>query len=74
MRYHFTTAKERMFDCYVEANSLEEAMKLAENADWEEDYDYDNILYKTWEIIDEEGESTDEGDILYKDKRLNSLM
>ena len=49
-------------------------MKLAENADWEEDYDYDNILYKTWEIIDEEGESTDEGDILYKDKRLNSLM
>ena len=47
MRYHFTTAKERMFDCYVEANSLEEAMKLAENADWEEDYDYDNILYKT---------------------------
>lgn len=74
MRYRFVRAKEVIYDLYVDADSLEEAKEIAENnPNWEWDADWDNILFETWESLDEEGEELDSG-ILYKDKRLSSLL
>ena len=74
MRYHFVKAKRVIYDMYVEADSLEEANELVENnPDWDEDYDAEIILYKTWFLLDEEGEEIDSG-ILYKYKNLVQLI
>lgn len=73
MNYRFVRSKEVIYTCEVEADSLEEAKEIAENdTNWEWDSDWDNILYETWWLLDEEGEELDSG-ILYKDDRLNSL-
>ena len=74
MRYRFVKAKEVIYSYEVEAYSLEEAKEIAENdPNWEWDSDWDNILFETWWLLDEEGEELDSG-ILYKDDRLSSLL
>jgi len=65
MKYKITKVYETYYDAYVEADSLEEALKVSEyaNTEWEEDHDYKPCVKGYWAIVDKEGEAEDAGEL-----------
>ena len=64
MTYRITKVYETYYDAYVEADSLEEALKVSEYAqtEWNEDNSSRTCTKKYWAII-EDGEVISAGDI-----------
>ena len=65
MMYQFTRTYETYYDCYVEADSLEEAIDILNNDDdleWEEERDTFRSR-TTWALLNEDGEEVEEGDL-----------
>lgn len=64
MTYRITKVYETYYDAYVEADSLEEALKTSEYAktEWNEDNSSRTCTKKYWAII-EDGEVISTGDI-----------
>ena len=71
MMYQFTRTYETYYDCYVEADSLEEAIDILNNDDdleWEEERDTQDQVIRfrsrtTWALFKEHGEEVEEGDL-----------
>ena len=71
MMYQFTRTYETYYDCYVEADSLEEAIDILNNDDdleWEESRDpQDQVLRvhskTTWALLNEDGEEVEDGEL-----------
>lgn len=71
MMYQFTRTYETYYDCYVEADSLEEAIDILNNDDdleWEQSCDAQGEPLQahsktTWALLNEDGEEVEEGDI-----------
>ena len=71
MMYQFTKTYETYEDCYVEADSLEEAIDILNNDDdleWEEARDtQDQVLCvhskTTWAVLNEDGEEVEDGEL-----------
>ena len=71
MMYQFTKTYETYEDCYVEADSLEEAIDILNNDDdleWEESRDTQDQVIRfrsrtTWALLNEDGEEVEEGDL-----------
>ncbi len=71
MMYQFTRTYETYYDCYVEADSLEEAIDILNNVDdleWEEERDTQDQVIRfrsrtTWALLNEDGEEVEEGDL-----------
>ena len=71
MMYQFTRTYETYYDCFVEADSLEEAIDILNNDDdlgWEEERDtHDQVIRfrsrTTWALLNEDGEEVEEGDL-----------
>ena len=71
MEYQFTRTYETYYDCYVEADSLEEAIDFLNNADdleWEQACDAQGEPLQahsktTWALLNENGEEVEEGDL-----------
>ncbi|MBR4985941.1 MAG: hypothetical protein IKY83_09405 [Proteobacteria bacterium] len=77
MQYKITKVYKRYMDCFVEADSPEEALKAAaaEDAEWEWDnidgpnsYRFDGAR---WNLLDEDDELVDEGE--YTDEQTLSI-
>lgn len=64
MKYRLSKIYETYYDLIVEADSLDEALKIANESDeWEEDFDYRACIKRYWAIVDEEGETEDDGEL-----------
>lgn len=71
MMYQFTRTYETYYDCYVEADSLEEAIDILNNDDdleWEEECDTQDQVIRfrsrtTWALLNEDGEIEEEGEV-----------
>ena len=71
MMYHFIRTYETYEDCYVEADSLEEAIDILNNDDdleLEEERDTQDQVIRfrsrtTWALLNEDGEEVEEGDL-----------
>ena len=71
MMYQFTRTYETYYDCYVEADSLEEAIDILNNDDdleWEEERDTQDQVIRfrsrtTWALLKEDGEIEEEGEL-----------
>lgn len=64
MKYKITTVFESYWDVEVDADDLDQALKVANgNKEWEEDYDYRPCVKGYWAIVDEEGEAEDAGEL-----------
>ncbi len=70
MMYQFTRTYETYYDCFVEADSLEEAIDILNNDDdmeWEEECDTQGpIRFRsrtTWALLKEDGEIEEEGEL-----------
>ena len=71
MMYQFTRTYETYYDCYVEADSLEEAIDILNNDDdleWEQACDAQGGPLQahsktTWALLNEDGEEVEEGDL-----------
>lgn len=71
MMYQFTRTYETYYDCYVEADSLEEAIDILNNDDdleWEEERDTQDQVIRfrsrtTWALLNEDGEIEEEGEV-----------
>ena len=69
--YQLTQTYETYYDCYVEADSLEEAIDILNNDDdlgWEEERDtQDQVIHfrsrTTWALLNEDGEIEEEGEV-----------
>ncbi len=74
MIFQFTRTYETYYDCYVEADSLEEAIDTLNNLpdddlEWEEERDaHDQVIQfrsgTTWALLNEDGEIEEEGDVI----------
>lgn len=62
-KYRITKVYETYYDAYVEAESLEEALKKSEDAEteWEEDNDTRFLARTTWSLLDEDGDTLEDG-------------
>ena len=71
MIYQFSWTYETYYDCYVEADSLEEAIEFLNNCDdleWEQACDAQGEPLQahsktTWALLNENGEEVEEGDL-----------
>ena len=71
MMYQFTRTYETYYDCYVEADSLEEAiddLNYHFDSGWEEICDEQGQVERfrsgtTWALLNEDGEEVEEGDL-----------
>ena len=71
MIYQITRTYETYYDCYVEADSLEEAIDILNNDDdleWEQSCDAQGEPLQThskttWALLNEAGEEVEEGDL-----------
>ena len=77
MMYQFTKTYETHEDCYVEADSLEEAIDILNNDDdleWEQSCDAQGEPLQahsktTWALLNEAGEEVEEGDLQERNGR-----
>lgn len=74
MTYKITKVFETYYDAYVEADSLEEAIEQFESDDveWEEDYDCRPCVKGYWALLNEDGETEDDGKLT--EEQLNHLQ
>ena len=71
MMYQFTRTYETYYDCFVEADSLEEAIDILNYDDdlgWEEERDtHDQVIRfrskTTWALLNEDGEEVEDGEL-----------
>ena len=71
MMYQFTRTYETYEDCYVEADSLEEAIDILNNdedLEWEQACDEQGEPLQahaktTWALLNDDGEEVEEGDL-----------
>ena len=71
MMYQFIRTYETYEDCYVEADSLEEAIDILNNDDdleWEQQCDEKGQVERfrsgtTWALLNEDGKEVEEGDL-----------
>ena len=71
MMYQFTKTYETYYDCYVEADSLEEASDILNNdedLEWEQACDEQGRPLQahsktTWALLNDDGEEVEEGDL-----------
>ena len=71
MMYQFTKTYETYYDCYVEADSLEEAIDILNNdedLEWEQACDEQGRPLQahsktTWALLNDDGEEVEEGDL-----------
>ena len=77
MIYQITRTYETYYDCYVEADSLEEAIDILNNDDdleWEQSCDAQGEPLQahsktTWALLNEAGEEVEEGDLQERNGR-----
>ena len=70
MMYQFTKTYETYYDCYVEADSLEEAiddLNNDEDLEWEQQCDEKGPIQfrsrTSWALLNEDGEEVEDGDL-----------
>lgn len=64
MTYKITKVFESYWDIEVDADDLDQALKVANGSnEWEEDLDYRPCVKGYWAIIDEEGEAEAAGEL-----------
>lgn len=63
-KYRLTKIYETYYDLIVEADSLDEALKIANESDeWEEDFDYRACTKRYWALLNEDDDTEDEGEL-----------
>ena len=64
MKYRLSKIYETYYDLIVEADSLDEALKIANESDeWEEDFDYRACTKRTWALLNEDDDVEDDGEL-----------
>jgi len=68
MHYRFSKTFEYYVDCYVEADTFEEALKIANSndAEWERDADKPYCTCRNYYKASNEGEAESEDDLEYE--------